>query len=326
MPERAIGATAARALMDFAVSRGASRALLVERSGIDTLDLLDEEGRVPLDRYAALMKAGQALCGDPAFALHFGESEYGAERTLACMLGVLSPTVAEGFAQVVRDPRAGGANAGRYELVHDAEGIWIADPTHHDFPEGAEASYARCVTMARRVFPGSHFLKAVHFRHAEPRDRTEYERIFQMPVVFGSARNAVLLDPAVLQQMPRAASHVLDIVRTRADAVLESTPMQSTRCRVEALLANGLRSADVSVDAIARELGMGRHTLFRKLRAEGVTFKQIVNELRHRLAVQYLRERKLAVSETAYLLGFSDPAAFSRAYKRWTGRPPGQRS
>jgi len=48
----------------------------------------------------------------------------------------------------------------------------------------------------------------------------------------------------------------------------------------------------------------------------------VLNELRHKLAAQYLSERKLAVNETAYLLGFSDPAAFSRAYKRWTGHSP----
>lgn len=67
---------------------------------------------------------------------------------------------------------------------------------------------------------------------------------------------------------------------------------------------------------------MDRHTLFRKLKAEGVTFTQVLNELRRKLAIQYLRERKLVVNETSYLLGFSDPASFSRAYKRWTGHSP----
>src|SRR5205814_10301942 len=111
--------------------------------------------------------------------------------------------------------------------------------------------------------------------------------------------------------------------KARADTLFQRVgSADSTRGRVEALLTIHLHTADVSIDAVASQLGMGRHTLFRKLRAEGVTFKQVLNQLRHKLATQYLSERKLPLNEAAYLLGFSDPAAFSRAYKRWTGHSP----
>ena len=73
---------------------------------------------------------------------------------------------------------------------------------------------------------------------------------------------------------------------------------------------------------IARKLGLSRQTLFRRLKAEGVTFEKVLDELRHNMAVHYLSEKKASVNETAYLVGFSDPAAFSRAFKRWTGSSP----
>ena len=76
------------------------------------------------------------------------------------------------------------------------------------------------------------------------------------------------------------------------------------------------------MDMVASKLGLSRQTLFRKLKAEGVTFEKVLDELRHRLAVSYLSGRKVSVNETAYLVGFSDPAAFSRAFKRWTGASP----
>jgi AraC-like DNA-binding protein len=57
------------------------------------------------------------------------------------------------------------------------------------------------------------------------------------------------------------------------------------------------------------------------LKAEGVTFEQVLDELRHRLALRYMREG-MSVKQAAYRLGFSEPAAFSRAFKRWTGRSP----
>jgi AraC-like DNA-binding protein len=76
------------------------------------------------------------------------------------------------------------------------------------------------------------------------------------------------------------------------------------------------------MDTIAGRMGLSRQTLFRRLKAEGVTFEQVLDELRHRLALHYLAGRKASVNETGYLVGFSDPAAFSRAFKRWTGKSP----
>ena len=231
------------------------------------------------------------------------------------MMGVFSPTIAESFA---RDDDLSNSDL---RMTRNGDEVWFVDTRNDDFPEGAESRYARTVCAARLLFPGAEFVKAVHFAHAEPLYRAEYDRIFRMPIVFGSDCNAMVTDAAWLDQITRAPSqHAFEIVKARAETLrrrVESA--NSTRGRVEALLTNRLHTAEVSIDAVAGKLGMGRHTLFRKLRTEGITFKQVLNELRHKLAAQYLSERKLAVNETAYLLGFSDPAAFSLA--RTNGGP-----
>ena len=99
----------------------------------------------------------------------------------------------------------------------------------------------------------------------------------------------------------------------------KDSPLQrDVERRVEPLLETG----EVSIDRIARELGFSRQTLYRRLKAEGVTFEEIVDRLRHRLALRFVREQGLSVKESAWRLGFSDPAAFSRAFKRWTGSSP----
>ena len=74
--------------------------------------------------------------------------------------------------------------------------------------------------------------------------------------------------------------------------------------------------------AIAGQLGLSRQSLFRKLKAEGATFEEVLDGLRHRLALRYLNGDGLSVKETAFRLGFSEPASFSRAFKRWTGTSP----
>ena len=73
---------------------------------------------------------------------------------------------------------------------------------------------------------------------------------------------------------------------------------------------------------MARELGMSRQTLYRRLKAEGTTFEELLDAKRRQLAVRYLAVDRNSVKAAAYKLGFSDPAAFSRAFKRWTGSSP----
>jgi AraC-like DNA-binding protein len=120
-----------------------------------------------------------------------------------------------------------------------------------------------------------------------------------------------------------APSYVFGILSAHAEALLESLDGSKTlRGRVESLLMPILHTGDASVDRIAGKLGFSRQTLFRRLRAEGVTFERVLDELRHTLALHYLQGQRVSVNETAYLVGFSDPAAFSRAFKRWTGSRP----
>ena len=99
----------------------------------------------------------------------------------------------------------------------------------------------------------------------------------------------------------------------------EPSPLQrDIERQVEPLLDGG----EVRMDQVARALGMSRQTLYRRLKDEGVTFEAILDRLRHRLALDLIRKQRLSVKEAAYRLGFSDPAAFSRAFKRWTGASP----
>ena len=73
---------------------------------------------------------------------------------------------------------------------------------------------------------------------------------------------------------------------------------------------------------LARKHGMSERTMQRRLKAEGTTFAALVDEVRTDLAKMYLADDKLAVFEVAFLLGYSEPSAFNRAFKRWLGTSP----
>ena len=74
---------------------------------------------------------------------------------------------------------------------------------------------------------------------------------------------------------------------------------------------------------IARRLGLSHRTLARRLADEGVSFSQILDELKLDLAKRYLREG-LSISRIAWLLGYREVSAFTHAFKRWTGQSPKQ--
>ena len=78
----------------------------------------------------------------------------------------------------------------------------------------------------------------------------------------------------------------------------------------------------MTLEQIAPRLHMSPRTLHRRLGQEGTSFRRVVTEVRRELAARHLLERQLAISEIAFLLGFSAASVFHRAFKRWTGRAP----
>jgi|tagenome__1003787_1003787.scaffolds.fasta_scaffold20713700_1 AraC-like DNA-binding protein len=332
--EPTVAASFASALRDLAVSGGADAAELHRRSGISAGCLADPDARIPLDRYKALIRAGQELSGDPALALHFGEAADLADLSIVGLMGEVSGNLGEAFQALSRysrlaiDVELEGAALSRLMLKSSGGRLWMVDTRTHpnDFPEITESTFARMVTVARRF--GTHdLITSVHMTHPAPQYVQEYERIFRMRVHFNSRWNALQLkDDSWATIQPRLPSRYMsELLRGRADALLKTLDQAGTiRAVVEKALLGTLATGQIEMDRIASRLGVSRPTLFRRLRDEGVTYRQIVSEVRCRIAADYLRKDGHSICETSRLLGFSDQASFSRAFKRWTGKSPRQ--
>lgn len=329
MPEQTVSSGFLRALLDFAVSKGAARTALLESADVSESELLDRDSRIPFAKYIALMRAAKTLTNDPALAIQFGEQVDVDQISVVGLIGKASNTMLDAFTQLNRyvrlivDIETHGDE--RFALQRDAEGLWFTDlrANANDFPELTESAFLHVVTGPRRAgVPES--LKEVRVTHPPPAYRAEYERAFRVPVKFNADRNALRLDEAIVEYKVGVLPHyVFGVLVEHADALLsELDSAKTTRGRVESLLMPILHTGELSMDAIAATLGVSRQTLYRDLKAEDVTFEQVLDDLRHKLALEYLRAKKVSVNETAYLVGFSDPASFSRAFKRWTGKSP----
>jgi len=328
MPALTVSAGIVSGLGAFAASRGADLSALYARAGVDVATLDDPDARLPLETYKALLRAAQDMCADPALALHWGEAVDMAEVSIVGLIMNASETMAEAFAQMQRFGRLameveGVSDGARFDLAPRDGQLWMRDNRidADDFPELTEGAFARLVCGPRRFLPKPHVLE-IHVTHPAPAYRAEYDRIFQCPVKFGADWNALRVDPAITTwRVALQPRYVFGVLTERADMLLETlNASKSTRDAVERLLLPSLHTGEASADAVASSMGFSRQTLFRRLKAEDVTYEEVLDALRYRMALHYLRGGKASVNETAYLVGFSDPAAFSRAFKRWAGK------
>src|ERR1051325_9598756 len=225
MAELTVGAGFARGLFELAVEKGAPVAALAERSGLDPASLGDPDARGSFEAYVALMRSAKALTGDAALALHFGEAVDLADLSIVALLGQAGTTPLEAlptfnrYSGLAIEVDLSGAD--RIALVRRGGALWLVDqrPNPNAFPELTESSFARMVCSGRP--PGYDLLEGVHVSHAAPAYRAEYDRIFQVPVLFESGWNALRLDPAILTMaVGQQPAYVAALVSARADALL----------------------------------------------------------------------------------------------------------
>jgi AraC-like DNA-binding protein len=335
-----IGAGYAKGLLAFAVSKGADRATLLARSNLKAADVEDLDARIPLARYVALFEAAAELLDEPALALHYGQAVRIQDVSIvgliceACETTLAVGTQLNRYMRLFADDGS-GASGDLVRLVRRDEGIWM-EGVHWIYTASrfvTEAETSRLVSNTRAMFANNadfqamRFPVAIQFTHQAPNHAAEYERIFQCPVAFGAPSNAIQIDPRFLTlRQPPVNRYVFGLLSERAEALLRSVEnTRTTRARVESLLIPLLHEGEPGMERIADAMGLGEQTLYRKLKAEGTTFEKLLDELRHKMALHYLDGKKVSVNETAYLVGFSNPSVFSRAFRRWTGTSPGKR-
>ena len=167
---------------------------------------------------------------------------------------------------------------------------------------------------------------AVHFVHQSSREHAvELSKYFGCKIIFGAETDRICLDKRARQLALIGSdpylSHILLDYCEQALANRRSNA-SSLRTKIENAITPLLPHGDVSFDEIARKLGIGQRTLARRLKAEGLTFGGVFNQLRADLIANYLGENTLSISQVAWLVGFRSVAAFSHSCKRSMGMSP----
>jgi AraC-like DNA-binding protein len=315
-----------RPVLMFIAARGHDGSAFLKDHGISPMIFRDPEARLPHAVAVRLWQAACQLTNDSDLGLHvaegiragnFGALDY-AVRT--------SETLGVGLQRLSR----------YHHFLHDAAEVKLT--VHRDravlshrlpVPGGPPRAVSEFVIagwlVTSRQATGANWIPLqVRFPHAAPDNTSEHRRVFGCSLEFGHERSELVFSRDLLD-MPllKADADLQAILEAQVVATLQKLPKgEATTDAVRRYLAGELCKGQPTLEQIAPRLHMSPRTLHRRLDEEGTSFRRVLTEVRRELAGRHLIDRQLAISEIAFLLGFSEASAFHRAFKRWTGHAP----
>lgn len=296
--------------------------------GFDPGVLVDPDARVQHDRVVMLWERATALTGDPDFGLRC------AGLLAPGQLGVIeyafrkSDSLRQGLERVQRYFRlnhdvAGfefNVKGGRFQVRHTL-------PAARTLPRAAvDFILANPVRIAREATSGGVSPCRVLLDYPRPLQTALLEECFQCELVFSASCRAFEYPELSVHTPLLEADPALSVVlEQHAQMMLDRIPqVHSFSDRVRELIASQLCAGNIDAQGTAEKLRMSVRTLHRRLSDEGTSHNGLLEQLRRDLSERFLRQATMSISEAAFMLGFSEPSAFHRAFKRWNGCTPAQ--
>jgi AraC-like DNA-binding protein len=317
-------------LLGLARERGIDEDMVLRKAGIARELLDDPHADVPVEQVHAMVQALLDHTGDAALGLDAGRHYHPETFGLLGAVAALTPTVREVIRLFVQYSHLTftffllefeeGARDGRLVFVEDGDlGALRRFYLDREFAFVAET--------ARTFWPDNYrqILRSCDFDYAEPAEAARYRSLFPCDVRFGAATAAIAGD--FTSDRPRADTNALgvDLLKEHLNSFAGTQPDSVDvvdRVRREIAVAVTARRVLPDVARVAAGVGLSERVLRRRLAAHGTSFRALTDEVVAPLAKRYLRDTALSIADVADRVGYSEPASFTRAFRRWTGTTP----
>ncbi len=321
-----VGATELKALLASLHALGLDAHALAQSAELSTTVLVDPGARFPEATMLRVWVAAESAFGKEGLGVHAGSSVAFGELELLDYLVGSSATVGDGFRAMARYAALG--DTGLTYVIDDPPApadvtVSMRHPYAFQILPASLVEYFWTIIVTRfRLYAGGHFTPTLRLSHARSAPLALYEKVLGR-VHFDAERTELRISRDQWALAGKSGSPGLRAVlerhaNDRIDRVLEAPPVDPIR----RALIESLGRGECGIAHVASRLSLTPRTLQRRLAAEGLSFKQALDEVRRDLSQIYLRETRLSLTEICYLLGYSDPSAFNRAFKRWTGATP----
>jgi AraC-like DNA-binding protein len=294
---------------------------LLASAAIRRRDLDDPDARIPCEALGGIIGCAQRERFTPNLGLELARVTPPTSSPLLDYLVLTSDTVGAGMRQLARYFHLVG-NPVVFEL-HESD-----DPIHVGMAAGAAPFSVEYVTTLailrlRAETDGRFAARDVSFRHT-PDDAAAFERVLRCPIHSQAVSDGFRVSRDAWRLPLRRSDPVLrHVLETQANEILARLPARTgLAMEVQRALASRVAGGDTQIQTIARQLALSERTLQRRLAAEGVSYQSLLDDARKEAAARYLTGSTLAICEVAYLVGYSEPAPFHRAFKRWYGMTP----
>jgi AraC-like DNA-binding protein len=294
--------------------------------GVNPASVKSPDARIPIETYLLIQDEAAHYTNDPYFGLHMGEFAEAGSWSILGYVMMNCKTLAEVFEKSGRYSRViGNLIEARAELHFGKVKVILSTPPHA--PKMSRHCYESTISSSihmMRALTGKQINPLeVRFIYPQPQSTAEYQRIFCCPVLFGQRDNSFTLDWGIANTpIPLANPSLLQYFEKYAQDFLAEMDRQNEHTRaVTRIILSRLDDEALSIEKIAKEMSVSVRTLQKRLEEEGVVFSDLLKEIRERLAKKYLRDN-YTVEQITYLLGFSEPSVFRKAFKKWSGVTP----
>jgi AraC-like DNA-binding protein len=321
-------ATTLRLFADALADLGVDWETILRASGIDPSSLKDPEARISQASFERVWVVASEVTRDPCIGLHAGARVHPRAVNLFGYLILSSATLGEGIARVARFQGVLlGSPMIAVDMSEDPVRLRVGMQEGNAEMCAVHAEYVALLALssARWVSETDVAPERARFKHSVRGDPAEYERLLGCPVEFSAECSELLLSKETLARESRHANpRVAEVHEELARRMLALREDRSTTGRVRRELAGRLEGGAPSLGDVARRLAMSRRSLQRRLGEEGTRFSAVLEDLRRELTREHLQAGEAAISEIAWLTGFSETSAFTRAVRRWFGSSPAQ--
>jgi AraC-like DNA-binding protein len=312
-------------LIDRGVSAGVPREFLLQAAGVSDADLRDPDGRTPVASEIALWQVLARHISDPGFGIRIGAAYGPRDAGLVGYAMWFSATLRDALRRLQRYGRL-CTEAAELRLHEDRAHVTLvshptlvaSQPLAQDFRLAALLNLSRALTGVD-IVPVE-----VGFAHRQPSATLTHREYFRCPIRFGAPGTRMVLrtsdmDLAVLRSDETLAGYLSKYAEQVLASLVGGTRM---RHNVRAAIWSALGDGRPSLARVASILHLPPRTLQRRLAAEGTSLHKEIDRIRKTMAIAHLRGHSAPIGDVAFLLGYTEPSAFFRAFKRWTGTTP----
>lgn len=319
-------------LVKYIEKKGFDTNTLLNNIGIDQSSLANPETRLTAEQFDTLWNLAVGMVSEQNFGILFAGELASAWRSNNFIFNMMmnSSNVGEALERLIKYHDI-VADAVRPIMDIKSTGVHIFweyfGPTFKMPDQLGEGLLVLYTKMLRRLTDNQLVLLEVNFTSSSPKNLDIYNSIFQAPLQFGKPRNKLLLDKQCLDRpLFLADSMVLSALEQLAKKRMQELFSENTFSKeVGRMIGKTLLAGkEINLDIIAKEFAMSPRNLQLKLKGEGGSYQEILDDFRKTIALDSLKEPATSFGDLAFLLGYSDQSAFNHAFKRWTGKTPKQ--